>query len=140
MHRRGSSITQWPFARGGFFCFVAVLLSGLAVISCVSKRKAEADARAAFLAGQQQAAVMNRQKQLQGPTVTVLGEVRNALVPWTADLTLAKAVVAAQYYGRIDPTQITIQRYGKEIHCDPKDLLGGKDVQLEPNDVIELAH
>jgi hypothetical protein len=140
MHRQGLFIRQWQFAGRGCFHFGAVLLCSLALTSCVSKSKAEAQARAAFLAGQQQGTMMNRQKQLQGPTVTVLGEVRNALVTWTADLTLAKAVVAAQYYGRTDPARITIQREGKEIHCDPRDLLGGKDVQLEPNDVIELAH
>ena len=63
---------------------------------CVSKGEAEARARAAFLAGQQQAAQMTRQTQLQGgPTVTVIGEVRNSLLRWTADLTLARAVIAA---------------------------------------------
>ena len=108
---------------------------------CVSKSTAEARARAAFFAGQQQeAAILARQPQIQGPTVTVLGEVRNARVPWTVDLTLAKAVVAADYYGRIDPTVIVIQREGKEIPYDPKTLLNGQDVLLQPNDVIELRH
>jgi len=108
--------------------------------ACVSKGKADANARAAFLAGQQQAAVMTRQMQLQGPTVTVLGEVQNSLIRWTSDLTLAKAVIAAAYYGRTDPADIVIQREGKETHYDPKALLGGQDVQLEPNDVVELRH
>jgi len=103
---------------------------------CVSKSKADARARAAFFAGQQQAAQITRQTQLQGPTVTVVGEVRNAMVRWTVDLTLAKAVIAANYYGSTDPTEIVIQRNGQEIHSDPKKLLGGEDVQLEPNDVI----
>ena len=82
----------------------------------------------------------SRQTQLQGPTVTVLGEVRNQLVPWTLDLTLAKAVVLAEFYGRTDPTQITIQRDGQEIQCDPRRLLNGEDVLLQPNDVIILKH
>ena len=108
---------------------------------CVSKKTAEARARAAFLAGQQQqSALMARQTPLQGPTVTVLGEVRNALVPWAIDLTLAKAVIAADYYGRIDPTAIVIRRDGKEISYEPRMLLSGQDVPLEPNDVIELRH
>src|SRR5690349_11130639 len=84
---------------------------------CVSKAKAQAQANAAFIAGQQRAAMMSRQTQLQGPTVTVVGDVRNALVPWTPDLTLAKAVLAAAYYGTSDPTVIVIQRDGKEINC-----------------------
>jgi len=79
-----------------------------------------------------------RQSQQQGPTITVLGEVRNQMVPWTVDLTLAKAVVEAGFYGRTDPTQIIIQRDGKEIQCDPKRLLTGDDVALQPNDVIIL--
>jgi len=112
----------------------SVLLAG-----CVSKHKADERARAAFFAGQQQATTMARQNQLTGPTVTILGEVRNAQIRWTADLTLAKAVIAADYYGRIDPTEIVIQREGKEIRCDPKKLLSGEDVQLEPNDVITMA-
>ena len=110
-------------------------------MGCVSKKTAEARARAAFLAGQQQqSAMVARQTQLRGPTVTVLGEVRNALVPWTIDLTLAKAVIAADYYGRVDPTAIVIQRDGKEISYEPKMLLSGQDVPLQPNDVIELRH
>ena len=84
--------------------------------------------------------MMARQTQLQGPTVTVVGEVRNPLVRWTLDLTLAKAVVEAQYYGRTDPTRIVIQRDGKEIPCDPKKLLQGQDIPLQPNDVIMLTN
>jgi hypothetical protein len=129
----GLLICDWKVLR------LALLVVCLALSSCVSKKKADQRARAAFFAGQQQAAVMNRQTQLQGPTVTVLGEVRNALVRWTLDLTLAKAVVAAEYYGKTDPTQIVIQRDGKEIVCDPKKLLSGDDVPLQPNDVIQLG-
>src|SRR5262249_28043254 len=79
--------------------WIALLLGCSVLAGCVSKGKAQAQARAAFIAGQQQAAMVSRQTQLQGPTVTVLGEVRNSLVPWTPDLTLAKAVLAAAYYG-----------------------------------------
>src|SRR5216684_6622525 len=100
--------------------FVSILLWSMLLTGCVSKSKADARARAAFFAGQQQAAQITRQTQLQGPTVTVLGEVRNALVRWTVDLTLAKAVIAADYYGPTDPVEIVIQRDGKEIPCDPK--------------------
>jgi hypothetical protein len=120
--------------------WMVVTVSLVLLTSCVSKSKADARARAAFFAGQQQAAQTARQTQLQGPTVTVLGEVRNPLVRWTLDLTLAKAVIAADYYGRSDPTEIVIQRDGKEIVCDAKSLLNGQDVPLQPSDVIELKH
>lgn len=117
---------------------VGLVCAGLALVGCVSKKQADARARAAFVAGQQQAAVMSRQSQLQGPTVTVVGPVRNPLVPWTTELTLAKAVIAANYYGPQDPTEILIQRSGQELRYDPKQILSGTDVQLEPNDVIVL--
>ncbi len=107
-----------------------IFLSG-----CVTKGKAEAQARAAFLAGQQQAA---QAMETSGPTVTVVGEVKNKLIPWTAGLTLAKAVVAADYYGRKDPDEITIIRGGEQIHIDPHRLLGGEDVPLQPRDIIAL--
>ena len=125
---------------------LTLLIWALCLAGCMSKSKADARARAAFFAGQrQQAAMMARQAQPQSTTfnaatVTVLGEVRNALIPWTAELTLGKAVIAADYYGRSDPTEIVIQRAGKEISYDPKKLLSGQDVQLEPNDVIQLKH
>jgi hypothetical protein len=122
-------------ARWGCSLFFAFLLAG-----CVSKSTADARAKAAFLAGQQQATMLGRQTQIQGPTVTVIGEVRNSVVPWTADLTLAKAVIAADYYGQADPTEIEVQRNGQEMKYDPKKLLNGADVQLEPNDVIMLKH
>jgi hypothetical protein len=107
---------------------------------CVSKGKANAEAKAAFLAGQRQTAMMAWQNQIKGPTVTVIGEVRNPLVPWTTELTLAKAVLAAEYYGQSDPSEIVIQRNGQEIRYDPKRLLDGTDVQLQPSDVIQLRH
>ncbi len=119
---------------------IPVLVSLVSLTACVSKNNADARARAAFFAGQQQAAQMARQTQIQGPTVSLVGEVRNPVVRWTADLTLAKAVVAADYYGSVDPTEIVIQREGQENRYDPKTLLGGQDVQLEPNDVILLRH
>ena len=141
MRIRGSRIGRWlrlpgneTLARLTMQLLCALLLGG-----CVSKKKAEERARAAFFAGQKQAAMFNRQTQLQGPTVTVLGEVRNALVRWTLDLTLAKALVSAEYYGRTDPGQIVIQRDGQEIVCDPKKLLSGDDVPLQPNDVIQVG-
>ncbi len=79
-----------------------------------------------------------RQAQALGPTVTFIGPVRNTLVPWSAELTLAKAIVAADYLGPNDPTEIIIRRGGEEIRLDPKKLLGGEDVPLLPRDIVEL--
>lgn len=131
----GDIAARWPYL---------LVLVGFLLAGCVSKGTAEARARAAFMAGQQQqlqqqAATMARQSQIRGPTVTVLGPVRNSLVPWTADLTLAKAVLAAEYYGPRDPSVIIIQRGGKEFSYDPKTLLSGQDIPLDPNDVVEIS-
>jgi hypothetical protein len=81
-----------------------------------------------------------QQTQARGPTVTFIGEVRNQLIPWTADLTLARAIVAADYYGPGDPTTIVVIRDGQQTVYDPKKLLRGNDVLLEPKDVVEIRH
>jgi hypothetical protein len=112
----------------------AIALSG-----CVTKSTADAKARAAFVAGQQRAMENMRQLQTQGPTVIFTGPVRNVLVPWTADLTLAKALLAADYFGKNDPSAITIRRGGEEIRVDPTKLLGGDDVPLQPRDIIDIV-
>lgn len=106
---------------------------------CVSKSKAQARAREAFLAGQQQA-LERMQAQASGPTVTFIGEVKNRLIPWTADLTLARALIAADYYGAIDPRSIVVIRNGQQTAYDVKKILQGDDILLEPRDIIEVRH
>ncbi len=107
---------------------------------CVSKATAQAQARAAYLAGQQQALERLQQNQNRGPTVTFVGEVKNSLIPWTAELTLGKAIVAADYFGSVDPKEIVVTRDGQEMRVDPKQLLSGHDILLQPRDVVELRH
>jgi hypothetical protein len=116
----------------------SLLCLALPLTGCISKSKADEQARAAFLAGRQQAIQEMRQSQAQGPTVTLVGAVRAPLIPWTMDLTLAKAIVAAGYYSNTDPTRIVIVREGREIPVDPKKLLAGEDIPLQPRDVIEI--
>jgi hypothetical protein len=111
---------------------------GLVLAGCVTRSQADAQARAAFAAGQQQATLQMQQSPLRDPTVTVLGQVRNSILPWTAELSLAKAIVASGYYGVTDPTQIVINRDGREISVDPKQLLNGEDVPLQPRDAIQI--
>jgi hypothetical protein len=110
------------------------------VWGCVSKATAQAQAKAAYLQGQQQALERMQQSQARGPTVTFIGEVRNQLIPWTADLTLARAIVAADYYGQTDPSTIVVIRDGQQTVYDAKKLLQGNDVLLEPRDVVEIRH
>ncbi len=117
-----------------------LLLVGIAVSGCVTKSKADAESRAAFLAGQQQARTQMQQAQTlgQGPCVTVNGEVRNHVVPWTPGLTLAKAVIAADYCGTTDPALIIIVHNGLANRVDPKQLLSGVDIPLQPGDLVQL--
>ena len=71
-------------------------------------------------------------------SVSVLGPVRHPLIPWTEDLTLAKAVVAADYYLKDTPREIVIVRAGKPMPVDVKQLLAGEDVPLEAGDVVQI--
>ena len=118
---------------------IPLLLAG-ALGGCVSKTKADARARGAFMAGQQQAMVRMQQAQTQGqgPCVTINGEVRNRVVPWTEGLTLSKAVIAADYYGKKDPGQIIIVHNGIANRFDTKQLLSGTDIPLQPGDIVQL--
>jgi hypothetical protein len=128
--------TQTP---GGTFAGICgLLLITIALSGCVSKSKADARARAAFIAGQQQAVVRMQQIQGQGSSVTVNGEVRNRVIPWTEGLTLAKAVLAADYYGTKDPGQIIIVHNGIATQVDPRQLLSGVDIPLQPGDIVQL--
>jgi hypothetical protein len=113
---------------------VCVLLAFLAVAGCTTKQKANAQARAAFRAGRQQALAT----EPQGPIVQVVGDVQTHVIPWTAELTLAKALVAARYQGIGDPSLITIVRNGESTNVNPGSLLSGKDVPLEAGDRIEI--
>jgi hypothetical protein len=119
----------------GLCCLLALVAVGLG--GCVSKSKADAQARAAYLAGQQEAAA--RMQQAQGSSVTINGEVRNHVVPWTQGLTLARAMVAADYYGAKDPGQLFLVHKGVATRVDPKQLLSGVDIPLQPGDIVQVV-
>jgi hypothetical protein len=111
-----------------------LLLLVLAASGCTTKSKAKTQARTAFLLGQQAFA-----QQQQGPVVTIVGLVRNRTIPWTEELTLAKALVAAEYQGFSDPRVIIIIRNGQQFQVNVKQLLKGReDPPLEPGDTIEI--
>jgi hypothetical protein len=126
--------------RGAVFSLCGALLLVAAFGGCVSKSKADAKARAAYIAGQQQAIMRMQQAQTQGqgPCVTVNGEVRNHVVIWAEGMTLAKAVVAADYLGTADPGQILIVHNGVATRVEPRQLLSGVDIPLQPGDIVQL--
>ena len=118
---------------------IMVLLAGLAA-GCVTKSKARADARAeaqrAYLAGKNDA--LKEQLARQQASVTVVGPVQNATVPWVSGLTLAQAIATANYLSPSEPTQITLTRQGEDGVIDPHVLFNGVPIPLEPGDVITL--
>jgi hypothetical protein len=112
-------------------------LAGLCLALCGCASKSKVDARNAFLEGQQRA--WSAQQQNQEPTVFFRGMVRNPRVPWTEGLTLARALLAAEYTGALDPTQIRVTRDGQVYVIDVKRLMRGQDDPLlEPGDAVEV--
>jgi hypothetical protein len=129
--------------RRNLFAFLAFLLAISSLLNgCVSKSKADAQVRMAFLAGQQQATMrmqqMQQPQQATGPSVTFTGPVRNFVVAWRAGLRLTQAIVSANYLGNGNPSAIVIHRSGQDIPIDPNQLLNGGDFLLEAGDVIEI--
>jgi hypothetical protein len=117
------------------FILPALALMALAAAGCVTKSQADAQARAAFLAGQQMA------YQSMGQTMTdvvVLGSVDKHNIPWVSGLTLAQAITTANYTGAHDPTEIVVKRNSVEQRIDPKKLLGGEDMILQPGDIVTV--
>lgn len=109
------------------------LALALAATGCVSKSKADAQARAAYFAGQQAA------YQSMGGAMTdvvILGNVQKHEVPWVEGLTLVQALATANYLGAHDPQDIMVKRNGVQIEMNPKDLLNGKDMDLKAGDQI----
>jgi hypothetical protein len=71
--------------------------------------------------------------------VWIRGDVKHDILPWTEDLTLARAIVAAEYKGLGDPHTILINRRGQSYRINPRELLrGNDDPLLEPGDVIVI--
>mgnify|MGYP002622465071 CR=1 FL=1 len=105
--------------------------------ACTTKSKARRDSQQAYLAGQQQAMAQWQQQQAS-TAIQILGDVKTNTIEWADGLTLANAIVAAEYQGNRDPREIIIHRRGQSFAVDVKRLLRGYDELLEPGDRIEL--
>jgi hypothetical protein len=115
-----------------------ILFSGIGLFcGCVAKSKAEARAHEAYLAGQNDA-LRQQQAESQPLGITVVGPVQNSDVPWVEGLTLTQAIATAKYLGQHDPKEIVITRRGESAKVAPKMLLTGRDVPLEPGDVVTI--
>jgi hypothetical protein len=115
-------------------CGLSILVSSLT--GCETRSEARLEAQRAFVAGQEQVLEQSRPKQ---PVVTVKGPVRNPVIPWTEDLTLARAVYAADYTGYLRPRLIRVTRKGETTEFKSSELLAGQDMPLEAGDVVEVV-
>jgi len=71
--------------------------------------------------------------------ITVVGAVQNSRITWTSGLTLAQAIIQADYRGTADPTEMILVRGGQSAVFPLRDLLQNGDVPLEPGDQIILC-
>ena len=115
---------------------LASWLLALALAGCTTRSSANKQARAAFAAGQQQG--LAQAEDARRVNIRFLGPVRQPEIVWADDLTLAQAIAAAGYTNTRDPRTIVVIRQSGRITVDPKDLLRGEDLPLEPGDTIEI--
>ena len=75
----------------------------------------------------------------QKPIIWVRGDVRNRAVPWDEEMTLSRAIVAAQYTGFSNPHAISILRAGQAYKVSARDLLRQRDdPPLQPGDIVVI--
>jgi hypothetical protein len=74
----------------------------------------------------------------QRTSIIVIGPVQNREIPWADGLTMAQAIVAANYSAHGNPKEIILLCRGESAGIDPTDLLRVHNVPLEPGDTITL--
>jgi hypothetical protein len=102
---------------------------------CVTRSQANAQARQAYMAGQQAAFAS---LAVEGKVVIIEGPVEHPNVPWVEGLTLSQAIATATYTGRRNPRSITITRQGEAISVNPRELLSGRAILLQPGDAVKI--
>jgi hypothetical protein len=114
---------------------ISALLVATSFCGCVTKSQANAQVQAAYLAGQRDALA---KMAGVGQGIVIIGPVEHPNVPWVEGLTLSQAIATANYTGRHNPKEITITRQGEQASINPRDLLNGHVVPLEPGDTITI--
>jgi hypothetical protein len=110
----------------------------LVLTGCETKKEAEMQAHEAYMEGQAQAA--KQWQEQQPPQVFMRGPVRHPAIPWTNGLTLAQAIVAAEYTGYMNPIFIRVIRNGQMVEeMKGIDLLHHHDFPLEAGDVVDIV-
>jgi hypothetical protein len=120
----------------------AILISFFALVlcGCESRHAAQERAREAYVAGQEQALAQTR-AQNQRPVVTVHGTVQNPIIPWEEGMTVSRAIVNSVYTGFMNPSIVRVIRNGQIVQeFEGVDLLRGKDMPLDPGDIVVLGN
>ena len=118
-----------------------VVVVGGCVGGCVSQGTARREQLKAYEEGRQKAMEEQEKAAQTGPVVLFRGDIRNPRVPWREGLTLAEALLAAQYTWNWDPHTITVLRDGRSYPVNPKMLLRGtENPLLEEGDIVEVRH
>jgi len=130
--------------------FIALTLATVLTTSgCGGKAKKQAEFRRAYSAGVQAAQAQIRQGQMQqsmsqpvpstsDPQIRILGSVRNPALTWSEGLTLARALVLAEYEKSTAPASITIFRNNQPLQIDVQRVLQGEDYPLFPGDIVYI--
>jgi hypothetical protein len=126
-------------ARFSFSCLLLGLVVLSALTGCESDARKHAERARAFEQGRQQG--LQEAEEKNQPVVLFRGDVRNPRVPWKEGITLAQALLVAQYTWSWDPRSITVTRDGQTYTINPRRFLRGQeDPELEPGDVVEVRH
>lgn len=118
-----------------------LLLLCVALFGCSSQKSTNAKVRRAYAAGQQAAMAQIQQQQMQQPgdqQVRIIGAVKNSLLTWSQDLTLARALAEAEYLSPSTPKNIIIYRGNQNFRIDPQTVLQGQDYNLFPGDTVQI--
>ena len=131
------------------FVFVTLILALLACGCASRKARKQAQMGRAYAAGVQAARTQMQQAQTPqpmsqpvpsttDPQVRILGSVKNPVLTWSEGLTLARALVLAEYEKSSVPTVITIFRNNQPLQIDPQQVLQGADYPLFPGDIVYI--
>ena len=128
-----------------FLCLILAVI--WTVASCAGhKNKNDEQLRRAYAAGAAAARMQMQQSQTQQPVippsgdpqVRILGAVKNPVLIWSDGLTLARALVLAEYQRNSAPSSITIYRNNQPLQIDPQAVLNGADYPLFPGDIVYI--
>ena len=135
------------------FCRILSLILVLGFVSsgCANKAKTQEQIRRAYIAGEQAARAQMQQAQAPQstvqplssttqPQVRVLGAVKNPVLPWSEGLTLARALVEAEYEKTTAPSALTIFRNNEPLRIDVQQVLQGADYPLFPGDIVFIEN